>query len=266
MNSRPMSQQTGSIAELQERMLNVVYLFTSAVAMPVESALRIGYGSMYYTPAEQFFGGLLMVILPLVFGITSTLVHLIPGVGGGPAFGFIGMWGLSKLFFLGSMVHGFRVFRRMIDMSKEQCSVWEGEPWFFFNWIPKSSFWKIKIFFEPLAVLILAAFLQNIFVLDSTAAHYLMFAALCLMVKSYCQWLGHWMYLRQLLDMKFAGPIIARMTEGNETEEDRAQLHVASLPKDLDPDIRRDLYNNIGRAYSVRLPDDPSNDRERKNP
>jgi hypothetical protein len=42
--------------------------------------------------------------------------------------GLIGMWGLSKLFFLGCFIHGFRKWRLMLNLARERNSMYEGPP------------------------------------------------------------------------------------------------------------------------------------------
>jgi hypothetical protein len=60
----------------------------------------------------------------------------------------------------------------------------------------------------------------------------------------------HWQFIRELMDMRFAGPIIAALAENRETEEQLASIHLASFPKDLSPEIRKAAVSHIARAFT----------------
>ena len=50
--------------------------------------------------------------------------------------------------------------------------------------------------------------------------------------------------------MRNAGPIIAKLVDNTATEDDLATIHLASLPKDIPDDVRRDTASHIARAFS----------------
>jgi hypothetical protein len=52
-------------------------------------------------------------------------------------------------------------------------------------------------------------------------------------MKNYVAWYQQWEFLLELMDLRFAGPILARIAENRETEEDRATIHTSSFPKDF---------------------------------
>lgn len=163
--------------------------------------------------------------------------------------GLFGIGTLSKLFFLGSFVHGFRIWRRMIHLEQEKHSRSEGLALPIFRILP-GGFWLCRIVWEPLFVLAAAITLPNLFILQASAAHYLLLAAICLAMKQYTAWYREWEYLRDIMDNRFAGPIIAKVAENTATEDERATVHMASLPKDLPDDLRKDTIAHIARAYT----------------
>jgi hypothetical protein len=75
-----------------------------------------------------------------------------------------------------------------------------------------------------------------------------------LAMKEFIVWYRAWEYLRELIDARFAGPIIARMVENRATEDDLAIIHLASFPKNLSPDIRQAAVSHIARAFSAEAP------------
>src|SRR6202034_4038128 len=92
--------------------------------------------------------------------------------------GLFGVGSLSKLYFLLSFVHGFRLWRRILDMSREERSTYEGPPLPFFALLPKSdSFWFSRIVLEPVFVLVTATVLGRIFIFQSGLTLYLQIAA-----------------------------------------------------------------------------------------
>jgi hypothetical protein len=190
-----------------------------------------------------------MLFLPFLFGVTNAALSLLPGGKAVPNFGLIGMGTISMLFFLGSAIHGFLIFRKMLRPETEQWSTFEGPALPVFTWMPGLSFWKCRLIAEPAAVFAAALFLNNMFILDASASHYLEFAALCLAVKNYLVWFAEWQYIREILDLQFIAPVIAKVTRNEETEEERAMLHIASLPN-LPPDMRQQFVNNVARQYS----------------
>ena len=56
--------------------------------------------------------------------------------------------------------------------------------------------------------------------------------------------------------MRFSAPQVAKLVDNTATDEDMAQLHIASLPKDLPADIRQS-GRYIARAFSYELPSSP---------
>jgi len=126
--SPSMNESKGSMSlnQIQDFAINFVYNACSIVTMPVEMAIRPQYGSRYFPPVVMFLSAMLMVFLPLFFTFATAVVQMIPFARFRGPVGLIGMWGISRLFFLGSLVHGVRVWKRMIRMETEKNSLYEG--------------------------------------------------------------------------------------------------------------------------------------------
>jgi hypothetical protein len=156
MPSLSKSQQPMNIDHFQDSMINIVYNVCSIVTMPVELALRPFQGTRYFPPVIMFFSGGMMIIVPVFFSFAGAVAGMVPFARMQASIGIIGMWGLSKLFFLGCLVHGVRKWRLMLHMERESNSVYEGPPLFFFTWLPSASFWRIRIIYEPLFLVALS--------------------------------------------------------------------------------------------------------------
>lgn len=249
MNPQGQSNSLLDMNNLQDSAMNIVYNFCSVVACPIEMALRPQYGSRYFSPVVMFFSALMMIFLPLLSGFADGIGQIAPFLRGPAPLGLFGIATLSKLFFLGSMVHGWRIWRRMIHMDKEEHSQYEGPPLFIFRIIP-GSFWTVRIVYEPVFVFTLGLVLPNLFILQPSAAHYLEFAAAMLAMKQYVAWFLQWQFLRGLMDMRNTAPVIARFVDNTATDEDLATVHLASLPKNIPDDLRRKTATHIARALT----------------
>ena len=102
----------------------------------------------------------MMIILPVLGAMWEGFSGLIPFMRVSASMGLFGMGTFSKLFFLGSFVHGLRIWRRMIHMEREQHSAYEGPPLPIFRIVP-GSFWLIRIVYEPAFVFVLSIVLAN---------------------------------------------------------------------------------------------------------
>jgi hypothetical protein len=240
-----------NLNQLEDMAVEVVYGFTSIVTMPVEMALRPSYGTRYFSPAIILLSLIMMAILPLFVGMAGAVTSLIPFAHASRPSGTVSLGTLSELFFLGLLVHGIRTWRRMLNMALEESSHFEGPPLPFFLLLPKGrSFWFTRIVWEPVFVFFLASFLQQSGILQSSAAFFLQFSAVMLAMKQYVVWFKAWSYLRTLLDMRYTGPIVAKLVENSASEEDLAQLHLPTFPKNLPPEIRNATARHIARAFS----------------
>ena len=247
MPSQRMNQQSPTdINHYQDMALNLVYNICSIVCAPVEMLLRPQYGTRYFPPIITALTAAMMMLLPLF----SSIADMLPF---GRFHGIAGLYGigtLSKLYFTGGFIHGFRIWRRMIHIEREKNSLYEGPPLPIFNMLP-GSFWIVRIIYEPIFVIIVALVLSNFFILQSSAVHYLIFAAIMLAMKQYCAWYMQWQFLRELMDMRNAGPIIAKIVDNTVSDDELATIHLASIPKNIPEDLRRDTALHIARAFNV---------------
>jgi hypothetical protein len=239
-----------SIDQLENIALNLVGSICSIGSRPIDMILRPFSGSRYYSTSTVFFSTALMMALPAGAALASGIAHMIPGAQSAPP-ALFDIVSFSKLYFLLSLIHGVRTWRRMINMETEMHSEFEGPPLPFFRLLPKSeSFWFTRIALEPAVVFLAATLLGRIFVLSSGLTTYLQAASFMLAMKQYIEWYKSWLFLRITIDAKVAGPIIARMLENTATPEDMAKIHLASFPDNLSPDIKQAALSHIARVIS----------------
>jgi hypothetical protein len=240
-----------NVEHLQNTALNVVDMICSVISCPVEMILRPWYGTRYFPVPVMFGSGVLMLLLPAIALLFTSVVQMIPFSRYAPPPGLFDFASLTKLYFLLSIVHGIRLWRRMIHMELEQHSRYEGPALPFFALIPKSqSFWITRIVLEPGVVFLAAIVLQDLFIVQSGLGIYLEIAALALGVKNFVSWFRSWEFLREQLDLAITGPGIAKLLDNTATQEDLAKMHIASFPKNLDPKIRQATAAHIARAIS----------------
>jgi hypothetical protein len=132
-----------------EAMVNMVFNFCSFVSMPVEMQLHPFHGTRFYSPLVIAMSTAMMLIVPTFFTF-------------GDNDGLIGMGTIQKWFFVALAAHGIRKFRLMLHPEREKNSYLANDHWFFFNWLPKASFWRIRIVYEPLFLVALSITLQNL--------------------------------------------------------------------------------------------------------
>ena len=228
-----------NLNQLPDIAMNVVESFCSVVC------------SRYFTVVVIFLSNALMIFLPVFSAVMTGMISMIPLVHARPPMGLFGIGSLAKLYFLLSLIHGIRIYRLMMHHETEKHSEFEGPPLPFFQLLPKSdSFWFTRIVLEPAFVLISAKVLGYIFIFQSGLVVYLEFAAMALAMKNFIGWYRGWEYIRNILDMKYAAPIIAKLVDNTATEADLAPIHMASFPKNLPDDIRQAAASHIARAFS----------------
>jgi hypothetical protein len=244
-----------NIEQLNQVAMNVVEAFCGIFARPVELILRPWHGTRYFAVPVIFFSSALMLLLPMFSAAATGVTHMIPFTHFAPPVGLYDIGSFSALYFLLSFVHGFRLYRRMLDPSREPHSEYEGDPLPFFQLIPFArSFWFTRIVLEPLFVFATAIALQQIFLIQSGLAAYLEFAALALAMKSFIGWYRNWEFIRKILDARFAGPILGKLMNDQASEDELASIHLASFPKNLSPELRQATAAHIARVYSPGTP------------
>jgi hypothetical protein len=246
-------QQSGNlnVAHLHNSALNIVEAACGVVSRPLELVLRPWHGTRYFPVPIIALSTLMMIVLPLISAMMTGIAAMIPFSHPARPIGMFDITSFAKLYFLLSAIHGFRLYRRMVHMHLEDHSNFEGPALPFFQLIPWSrSFWLTRIVFEPAFVLLTAIVLQDLFIIQSGLATYLQLAAIALAMKNFVSWYRAWEYLRDLLDARNAGPILASLIENKATDEDLASINLASFPKDVPPEIRTQAAITIARAYS----------------
>lgn len=243
---------TQTIEQYYDTGLNIAYNIASIFAMPVEIFIRPHFGSQYFFVLTPF---LSMIVLSIAAAFTTVAVgvgQMIPFAGiRGPA-GIFGLGSMTAVFFLANCIHGVRLWRRMVFMELEDISTNEGPPLPFFKFLPRGeSHWVCRVFYEPAFVWLLAGILSTFLIIQGPLVLFLRIAALCLAMKSYVAWYKNWAYVRNLMDVANAAPIVSRILSSTATEDDKARVHLASLPNNLPPDIHKAAMDRIARAYSV---------------
>jgi hypothetical protein len=241
-----------NVEHLQNSAINGVEFICSIFSMPVEMMLRPWYGTRYFTVAVAFFSALLMMVLPLLGMVATSLMQMIPFTHIIPPRGMFGFAEFAKLYFILLTVHGVRLARRMLKPETELHSEYEGPalPFFgLFRWC--RSFWRTRVVFEPVLVFVAATVLHDLFIVQSGLFIYLRIAAFMLAIKEITGWYRSWEFVRKILDMRNAAPALARLVDDTATEEDLAPIHLASFPKNIAPDVRREAATHIARVFTA---------------
>jgi hypothetical protein len=257
-NNEPMGlSNLVNIDQLETVALNVVENFCAVITRPVEIILRPWHGSRYSTLPIIFFTNAMMIALPILSILTTSMVSMIPFVHVPPPMGLFSIGSFAKLYFLLTAIHGVRIYRLMIHPETEKHSQYEGAPLPFFQLLPRSkSFWFTRIVLEPALVFATTIVLGPMYIFTTGLAAYLQFAAMALAMKEFIVWYRGWLYIRDVMDQTYAGPIIGKLVQHEATQEDLAPLHIASFPENLPADLRNAAVAHIARVFS---PDTPIN-------
>jgi hypothetical protein len=236
---------------LESGAINGVETLCSIISMPVEMLIRPQYGTRYFSVVVVFCSSVLMLLIPTLSSLSTGVMQMIPFSRYVPPPGMFDFGSFTKLYFLLLFVHGFRIWRRMIHMELELHSEYEGPPLPFFALVPKGqSYWFTRIVLEPCFVYLAATALEDLFIVQSSLASYLHFAAFALVCKNFVSWFLTWAYLRQIFDMRNLAPLLAKLVDGTATQEDLAPVHLASFPKDLDPKLRQAAAMHIAHSLA----------------
>jgi hypothetical protein len=241
-----------NIEQFQNGAMAIVQGFCSIFSMPLDLILRFKAGSRYHNPSTMFFASGLMLVMPMIEDTLSSFnspIFMAARIQRPHALFDIGS--LSKLFFVLCLIAGFRTYKRMWKPELEEHSRFEGPPLPFFEWLPGGrSFWLVRLAYEPAAVLIAAMILQSLLIFTPGLAHFLQFGALCLAMKNFITFYRNWEFLRNTLDIAHMGPILAKFVENSASTEELNSVHLASLPKDISPELRRSTAVHIARVIS----------------
>jgi len=247
------SNQSGAmnLTHLNNTAINIVEAFCSVVAMPIELAIRPAFGTRFFELPVVFFSSVLMIAIPLISAIFTAFISMIPFTHPSRTVGMFGIDALSKLFFVLLIVHGIRLYRRILNPNLELHSRYEGPPLPIFAIIPGgSSFWRVRTVLEPAAIFLLATVLQDLFIFQSSLTLYLRCAAFALSLKSCVAFFRSWQTIRDLIDMANASPVLSKLVENKATQDDLSPLHLASFPDNIPAETRRTAAISIARAYN----------------
>ena len=237
--------------QMVDKGTNLFLLFLNTVTLPIEQILRPFYGSMYFPPSVHLFSALLMLALPMIASMFSSVPALFLAAHLHQPQALFTIGSFSKLFFLLLFIHVGRTAWLRFDLSREEHSEFEGPALLPIRLLPwGNSFWVCRILVEPLVVAALALFMRRIMVFDALLSNYLLIASLCLMMKQYLAWHGAWAFLRRTLDAKYAGPIIATLLDDKASSKDLEKIHLVSFPKNTPPDLRRAAVEHLVRVVS----------------
>jgi len=240
-----------NMEHLQNSSINLVETICSIVSMPVEMLIRPQYGTRYFSVPVTFCSSVLMLLLPALAMMGASIMQMIPFGRYVPPPGMFDFAAMTKLYFLLCLIHGFRLWQRMLHMERELHSEYEGPPLPFFHLIPKGrSFWFTRIILEPCFVFFAATVLEDLFIVQSGLGAYLHFAALTLAMKNFISWFRTWEVIRKILDRKNSAPAMARLIENKATEEELAPMHLAGFPKNIHPQMRRAAAVHMARTIS----------------
>jgi len=239
-------QQPGiAIEHLHETGMAIVHGICSIITLPIEYWLRPHFGTRYFNPVVTFFSFVMMVFFSAFVTLFSGLGRMLPfhGVQRSAPISF-GM--LFFAYFVSGTIHNFRTWRLMIHMQLEEHSQFEGPALPFFRLLPKGrSFFFVRIVWEPLFVWGVALTLSRFFLAEWSVVLYLMIAALALFAKNSIEWYKGWQYLRNLLDVKNRGPLLAKFAEGSASDDELAQIHLSQFPQSAPADIRKAAAQQI---------------------
>ena len=238
MNSQPEPNLLNIVA-LEQMAMNVVENTCAIISRPVEMIIRPRHSSRYFPVTVIFFSNALMILLPIFTTITRTALSMIPMVHLRVPVGMFSIASFAKLYFLLSIIHGIGIYRLMINPVSEEFSYSEGPALPFFALPPKSkSFHFTRIVLEPAFVFIAAGLLEQMFIIQSGLGTYLRFAALAMVMQHFVSWYRSWQFIRDVLDNRYAAPVIAKIADNSATESELAQIHLSALPQNLPDDIR----------------------------
>ncbi len=238
-----------NVGNIEDYAMNAVFFVSSIVTAPIEIFLRPWYGSTYFNAVTQSLALMMLIVMTAFSGVAGMVGHFVPGMR--MASGMYGLGEFTELYLLASFVHGFRIWRRMLHPEKEMVSYFEGPPLPFFPLLPGGkSFWRVRVIYEPIFLAVLSILLSNLFITQPSLTFYLRMAALFLFMKNYVSWYGNWHYLRKTMDMANIGPVIGEIVNNTATEEEKATVHLASLPSDLPDDLRKATAERLAPSFS----------------
>lgn len=232
--------------------MNFVEGCCSVITRPVELIIRPLHGSRYFSPAVATISSAMMLVLPIFTSLATAAISMIPFTHMAMPVGLFSFAAFAKFYFLLSILQGARIAYLMLHPEQEEISWFEGPPLPFFHLLPKGdNFWFTRIALEPAFVFIAAMTLGHFYIFQSGLVAFFQFSAFALAMKNFIGFYRAWEYIRNILDTRNAGPIIAKMSMGTASQADLAPIHMASFPKNVSEDIRKSAVSHLARAYEA---------------
>lgn len=248
------NQNSLSLQDVYQGGITILQNICGIVTNPIELALRPCYGTRYFDPVQQVFTCVLMILLPVLGGLTSLLP--LPGNPDYARPGVIGLGTLSLLFLAGSAAHAPRLWRRIFHMELEDHSRFEGPALPFFSHLPLGhSFWFVRVVWEPAFVAAAAIAMRLMSILDRPAMVFLLISAAMLACKNYLSWYQAWLHLRTMMDSKCVAPLLAKAVAGKATEKELAPIHMAGFVGVAPPEVKAAAIAQMAPKAPA-LPDD----------
>jgi hypothetical protein len=246
-------EENGPFNQLENVATNVVEAVCATIARPLEMILRIHHGTRYFPVPVIFLSTLLMLFLPVASLFTAEASRIFPFAAPKAPQGLFGLGSFSKLYFLLCLVHGVRLWFRVLHPEREIHSEFEGPALPLFQLFPRSNkFWFCRIILEPCVVFAAALLLRRFLIVDDGLALYLQVAAAALAVKEWIGWFNAWEVLRSIFDTQRAAQILARIIDDRASDEDLATIHLAGFPKNISSEFRKSAVGYIARVFEVK--------------
>jgi hypothetical protein len=215
--------------------------------------LRPWHSTRYYPVPVAAFSSLMMILLPLLSAALAGITAMIPFAHPSRTPGMFSIGDFAELYFVVAAFHFARLWRRMVHMHLETHSMVPGPPLPIFHLVPwMDTPTKIGIWLEPAFILICATILQDLLIIQPGLALFFRISAGALAMTNFVRWFRDWEQRRDLVDLAYAAPILADLTENKATDEQLASINLASFPDDLPENIRSQAAAGIVRNYSQR--------------
>jgi len=196
--------------------LQFVKGFSDMLSLLIQLFLRPNFGSRYIHPFVGILAGLGNNML-FTFGVVKHVTT--------HSRGLIGVSTLVVLFWLATIFHTRRIFRRVMHPETEADSEEDGGSWF-----RHASWTRSRILYEPLSVFLAAIVFYALHITDLFASIYLAVMAIALAMKSSILWFEAWSVIRDLMDKQHRMPILESISQGKPAPETIGGFVLAGIP------------------------------------
>jgi hypothetical protein len=218
----------------------IVFGICNIITLPVEYWLRPRFGTRYFHPVTIFFSFVMMIFFSAVITLITGLGRMLPfgGMAHRSAPLTFGMFFVA--YFFTGVYHNFRTWRLMLNPQLEEHSQFEGHALAFFRLLPKGkSFWFVRIVWEPLTLLSASLLLSRFQIAEWSVTLYLFIAAFAMFAKNGIEWFQTFSVMRDILDAKARGRLLAKFAEGSASGEELASIHLSQFPASAPPEVKK---------------------------